>query len=298
MIASTAGAASLGRLAVLSAIGEPLRAEIELSVSPEELDSVSPRLAAIDDYAAAGLTYNAALNGARLTVQYRENGRRVIDLLTLRPVNEPVVALMVEVNMRGGRTTRAYNALLGPAGDAPVSVAAPAPAAMVATAPAEKPAPVVKRAVEPKPVTPPAPKAPRAEKTAVAAPPAKAAAPADNAAYDRELNRLATQLNAGDKILKDMLSRVTVMEGQVAQLQKAFAALPPGGAVVVYEAIIDDDRSKNAFGLEMSLNMLIETPGGFDYSGADCIGWMRECGFRDCRVEHLIGPDSMVIGIK
>ena len=81
-------------------------------------------------------------------------------------------------------------------------------------------------------------------------------------------------------------------------LRKAHAALPPGGAVVIYDAIIDDDRKQNAFGLMMSLNMLIETPGGFDYSGADCIGWMRECGFRDCRVEHLVGPDSMVVGIK
>ena len=81
-------------------------------------------------------------------------------------------------------------------------------------------------------------------------------------------------------------------------LRKAYAALPPGGAVVVYDAIIDDDRSKNAFGLMMSLNMLVETAGGFDYTGADCIGWMQEAGFRDCRVEHLVGPDSMVIGIK
>ncbi len=81
-------------------------------------------------------------------------------------------------------------------------------------------------------------------------------------------------------------------------LRKAHAALPDEGAVVIYDSIIDDDRSQNAFGLMMSLNMLIETPGGFDYSGADCIGWMQECGFRDCRVEHLIGPDSMVVGIK
>ena len=60
---------------------------------------------------------------------------------------------------------------------------------------------------------------------------------------------------------------------------KAFDALPPGGAFIVYESIIDDDRSKNAFGLMMSLNMLIETPGGFDYTGADCSGWMKEAGF-------------------
>lgn len=88
------------------------------------------------------------------------------------------------------------------------------------------------------------------------------------------------------------------LETKQMLLRKAYAALPEGGAVVVYDAIIDDERRQNAFGLLMSLNMLIETPGGFDYSGADCIGWMREAGFKDCRVEHLVGPDSMVIGIK
>ena len=81
-------------------------------------------------------------------------------------------------------------------------------------------------------------------------------------------------------------------------IRKAWDALPEGGAYIVYEAIIDDDRSKNAFGLMMSLNMLIETPGGFDYTGADCQGWMREAGFRETRVEYLAGPDSMVVGIK
>ena len=81
-------------------------------------------------------------------------------------------------------------------------------------------------------------------------------------------------------------------------LAKAYAALPPGGALIVYEALIDDERRENAFGLLMSLNMLIETPGGFDYTGADCQRWMRDAGFRDPRVEHLTGPDSMVIGIK
>ena len=88
------------------------------------------------------------------------------------------------------------------------------------------------------------------------------------------------------------------LETKKMLLKKAYEALPPGGAVVIYEAIIDDDRSQNAFGLLLSLNMLIETDGGFDYTGADCIGWMREAGFRETRVEHLVGPDSMVVGIK
>jgi O-methyltransferase domain/Dimerisation domain len=81
-------------------------------------------------------------------------------------------------------------------------------------------------------------------------------------------------------------------------IAKAYDALPAGGAFLIYEALIDDDRSKNAMGLLMSLNMLIETPGGFDYTGADCQAWMREAGFRETRVEHLAGPDSMIVGIK
>jgi len=79
---------------------------------------------------------------------------------------------------------------------------------------------------------------------------------------------------------------------------KAYDALPAGGSFIVFEAIIDDERRSNAFGLLMSLNMLIETRGGFDYTGADCSGWMREAGFRETRGEHLSGPDSMVIGVK
>jgi O-methyltransferase domain/Dimerisation domain len=81
-------------------------------------------------------------------------------------------------------------------------------------------------------------------------------------------------------------------------LQKAYAALPEAGALIVYDAIIDDDRRENAFGLLMSLNMLIETRDGFDYTGADCRAWMAETGFSESYVEPLVGPDSMVVGIK
>ena len=48
----------------------------------------------------------------------------------------------------------------------------------------------------------------------------------------------------------------------------------------------------------MSLNMLIETKGGFDYTGADCRSWMKEAGFTQNYVQHLAGPDSMVVGTK
>lgn len=88
------------------------------------------------------------------------------------------------------------------------------------------------------------------------------------------------------------------LETKKMLIGKAYEALPPGGALLLFEAIIDDDRKQNAFGLLMSLNMLIETPGGFDYTGADGQSWMRDAGFKQTRVEHLSGPDSMVIGIK
>ena len=81
-------------------------------------------------------------------------------------------------------------------------------------------------------------------------------------------------------------------------IQKAYNALPDDGVLLVFESLIDDERRKNAFGLLMSLNMLIELPGGFDYTGADCCGWMKEAGFRETRVEHLAGPESMVVGTK
>jgi hypothetical protein len=88
------------------------------------------------------------------------------------------------------------------------------------------------------------------------------------------------------------------LEQKLMLLKKAYDALPQGGALIVYEALIDNDRRENAFGLLMSLNMLIETEGGFDFTGADCEGWMKEAGFSSSRVEHLTGPDSMVVGFK
>ena len=79
------------------------------------------------------------------------------------------------------------------------------------------------------------------------------------------------------------------LEEKQQLLAKAYEALPAGGALIVYDMLIDDERRQNAIGLLMSLNMLIETPGGFDYTGADCVGWMRQAGFREARVEHLTG---------
>jgi hypothetical protein len=108
----------------------------------------------------------------------------------------------------------------------------------------------------------------------------------------------ADPLPSADVLVMGRILHDWDLEEKRQLLRKAYDALPEGGALIVYDAIIDDDRRANAFGLLMSLNMLIETPGGFDYTGADCRGWMAEAGFRDSYVEPLMGPDSMVVGIK
>jgi SAM-dependent methyltransferase len=88
------------------------------------------------------------------------------------------------------------------------------------------------------------------------------------------------------------------LDEKMMLLRKAYDALPSGGAVIIHEALIDDARKRNAFGLLMSLNMLIETHGGFDFTGADCRKWMKEVGFKRSQVTRLAGPDGMVVGYK
>jgi hypothetical protein len=79
---------------------------------------------------------------------------------------------------------------------------------------------------------------------------------------------------------------------------KAYAALEKGGSLIIYELMIDDARRNHVPGLLMSLNMLIETRGGFDFTGADCVGWTRDAGFAESRVVPLVGPHSAVIATK
>ncbi len=110
-------------------------------------------------------------------------------------------------------------------------------------------------------------------------------------------NFFADPLPSADVLIMGHILHDWDLDQKRLLLQKAYDALPEGGALIVYEAIIDDDRRVNAFGLLMSLNMLIEAF-GFDYTGADCRGWMADAGFSESYVEHLAGPDSMVVGIK
>jgi SAM-dependent methyltransferase len=108
----------------------------------------------------------------------------------------------------------------------------------------------------------------------------------------------AVPLPSADVLVMVQILHDWDLERKQLLLAKAHAALPAGGALIVVDAMIDDERRRNTFALLMSLNMLIETSGGFDYTAADCAGWMRRVGFRAARARSLGGPYSMVIATK
>jgi 2-polyprenyl-3-methyl-5-hydroxy-6-metoxy-1,4-benzoquinol methylase len=88
------------------------------------------------------------------------------------------------------------------------------------------------------------------------------------------------------------------LEKKMKLIRAAYHALPPGGPLVAVEALIDNARRENVFGLLMSLNMLIEFGDAFDYSAADFKKWCREIGFKRFEVLHLAGPSSAAIAYK
>ncbi|MFY9316312.1 MAG: fimbrial protein FimV, partial [Burkholderiales bacterium] len=136
-------AAGLGRLQVDSALGQPLRAEIEIvSLQPGEEDSLQARLATREAFRQAGIEMSPALVGMQFAIE-RRGGRPVIRLRTTHPVNEPFLDVLVELSWATGRLVREYTFLLDPAeykGPPPVA-AAPAPVAKPAPAAKPEPAP-------------------------------------------------------------------------------------------------------------------------------------------------------------
>jgi predicted O-methyltransferase YrrM len=87
-------------------------------------------------------------------------------------------------------------------------------------------------------------------------------------------------------------------DDKIMLMQKAYDALPEGGAFIAIENVIDNDRRNNAFGMMMSLNMLIETAHGFDYTVADFDGWAKQIGFISTSIMALTGPTSAAIAYK
>jgi hypothetical protein len=108
----------------------------------------------------------------------------------------------------------------------------------------------------------------------------------------------AEPLPKADVITMGMILHDWNLEKKMHLIRAAYDALPPGGALVAIEALIDDARRENVQGLLMSLNMLIEFGDAFDYSGADFRGWCKEVGFTRFEVIHLAGPSSAAIAYK
>jgi len=187
LAAGQAAALGLGRLTVQSALGETLRAEIDVtSLTPEESANLTARVAPPDAYRAAGVEYNAVLTGTRVTLERRPDGRPYLRVVSDRAVQEPFVDVILELSWTSGRLVREYTLLLDP----PTRrAAAPAPATapiLSAPAPSAAPAPESRPAVTARPSAPaPAP----------AAAPAPAPAPMADAAQTDEY-----QVRRGDTL--------------------------------------------------------------------------------------------------
>jgi hypothetical protein len=101
----------------------------------------------------------------------------------------------------------------------------------------------------------------------------------------------------------DVISFGHVLHGRSAELRrelidKAYAAVPPGGAVLVYDAMLNPDNSGNHMSLLSSLNIMLESRDGFESSTDECARWLRAAGFSRVTTRHLVGPTSMVFGFK
>ena len=114
----------------------------------------------------------------------------------------------------------------------------------------------------------------------------------------RSLDFFTEPLPKADVITMGMILHDWNLEKKMHLIRAAYDALPPGGALVAIEALIDDARRENVFGLLMSLNMLIEFGDAFDYSGADFRQWCGEAGFKRFEVIHLAGPSSAAAAYK
>jgi pilus assembly protein FimV len=170
--ASQAAALGLGRLNVQSALGETLRAEIEVtSITAEEAGSLKLRIAPPEAYRAAGVDYNAVLTGANVQLVRRADGRQVLRVNSDRAVLEPFVDVIVEATWSSGRLVREYTMLFDPPSTR-TAVAPPAAAPVIAPAPEPAPAPsAAAPAPAPRPARPaPAEPAPRVSTPATTAP--------------------------------------------------------------------------------------------------------------------------------
>jgi len=152
-ICAVSHAAGLGKLNVMSALGEPLRAEVDLVAEKSEIGSLAARMASRDAFERAGLAYSNLLTGVKVSIEKRDGGEPYVRLASTQPVTEPFVDLLIELTWSSGRISREFTALLDPpsviaerekqkasAAEVRAAPAAPAPKAEPVPAPAAEPA--------------------------------------------------------------------------------------------------------------------------------------------------------------
>ena len=189
LLASGVEAAGLGKLSIQSALGQPLRAEIELvAVQRDELGSISARLASVEAFRQARMDRAEALNSLRFEVEQRPNGQPVIKITSATPVNDPFLDMLIELNWSSGRLIREYTLLLDPPSDVRPKAETPPPSQ-----------PAVSTRVERQPATRPA---------AAAEPPA--ARPAESGRYGpvkagETLHAIASKTKPADVTLDQMM---------------------------------------------------------------------------------------------
>lgn len=223
--------AGLGKLAVLSSLGQPLKAEIDLLSSPAELAALSPRIASPADYERAGLPYNPALSGALVNVQRQPNGQAYLELSSRGRVNEPFIYLLVELTAGRTHLARSYAALIDPAGLGPVPVAPARMTISAAQPPSESKVAVVRST------------AARLDRKAAAhqsrdaAPKSAAVQRADVAAdpgmtpgLDSRMRSLEEQSAARERALARLVERIAQLEKSAQAMQRMLDARKPGMA--------------------------------------------------------------------
>ena len=238
--ASGTWALGLGRMAVQSALGENLRAEIDVtSISPEEASSLRVRIAPPEAYRAAGVDYGAVLPGTQVSLARRADGRPYLRVVSDRVVQEPFVDVILELSWASGRLVREYTMLLDPPSSTRAAAPPPPPpvSPVISAAPAAPPPAPAPRAAAPAPV-------PRAAAPATAAaPPARAPRPpsAPDAAASSDEYRVRTG---------DTLSRIaarTQREG--ASLDQMLVALWRNNS----QAFIDNNMNRLKAGSTLSV---------------------------------------------
>ena len=214
LVSAAAQAAGLGKLTVLSHLGEPLRAEIDVvALEKGELDTLNARLASPDAYIQSNLPYPSPALGMKLAVDKRPSGAPYIVVTSTQPIPEPFVDLLVELTWQGGRILRAYTALLDPPAFAAAPQPSPVPQAAAPVAPVA-PQPPPERNVETKlgsemqaPKAAEQPSAETAPETP-AAPPAEVPAPAPVEQKSAPAKETAKTDNYGPVKRGDTLSKI------------------------------------------------------------------------------------------